>query len=151
MPEQNTSPTTWNKKRSVFSVAGGFVVTFVAATVLAVAARSLLPELYPDFHPSAEGRGTVSGLLLNMFFTLIASVGGGFVGAFLARRAQVNHGLAVGVASMLATFAGGASTSAAQPVWYTVGLAIALVLGGGIGGRLRKTQIARGQRKSDGT
>ena len=151
MPDKKPSPVKWSKKRSLLAVIAGFVVTFVVAILFVVFVRSELPNLYPDFHPDSNARGTVGGLLLNLFVTLVAATGGGLVGAVLARHAPVNHGLAVGVVAMFAAFAGGASTSAAQPVWYTLILAFAFVLGGGIGGKLREKQQTRRLQEGDVT
>ncbi|MCZ6766826.1 MAG: hypothetical protein O7D32_07830 [bacterium] len=147
MTAKNSPPTSWNKKRSVFAVAAGFVVTFVAAIVLAFILITALPGLYPDFHTdSTVVGGTVGGRLLNVLSMLVASIGGGYTGALLAGRAPVNHGLAVGLLMIFASFAGGSNIPASQPVWSTVILSLAFLLGGGIGGRLRDMQRTRRSR-----
>lgn len=151
MTTKNSPPTSWNMKRSVFAVATGFIVTFVAAIVLALILRSALPGLYyPDFYTdSPVARASVSGLLLNALSMLIASSGGGYTGALIAGRAPVNHGLAVSVLMIFVSFVIGSNAPAFQPMWYTMILSLAFLLGGGIGGRLRGMQGTRGSRRSE--
>ncbi len=150
MTTKNSPPASWNIKRSVFAVVTGFVVTFVAGIVLALVLRSALPGLYPDFYTDSPlARASASGLLLNALSMLIASIGGGYTGALIAGRAPVNHGLAVGVLMIFVSFAIGSNAPAFQPMWYTMILSLAFLLGGGIGGRLRDMQRTRGAQKSE--
>ncbi len=77
---------------------------------------------------------TALGLLLAVIYATL----GGYVAAHVARRAEVNHALALGVCTALVVlFVPALAASAAEPVWYRIILALIFASAPILGGRLR--------------
>jgi peptidoglycan/LPS O-acetylase OafA/YrhL len=102
----------------------------------------VMMALFPDYR-NLEEEGTPLPLLpviLNLAMGCLAGVGGGFVAAFLARRARWLHAgilaLLVFVAGVVYAFV---KSGGPQPDWYLALLpvtgAISIVAGGGLGSR----------------
>ena len=112
--------------RSILSVIAGYatmVVLVMLATVLAV--KTMLPAT--DLQSAMKLKPTPSYLAVNLAYSGLFAVLGGFVTAAVAGRAPLPHALALavmmivlGIVSLLQ------STSGQQPRWY--GLTLLLLL-----------------------
>jgi hypothetical protein len=129
----------------MFRSCAAVVLGYIAMTVCVVIGTAGLVALFPDYK-TAEEEGTPPPLvpvILNLAMGCLAGVAGGFVAAYLARRARWLHAgvlaLLVFVASVVYAFL---MSGGAQPGWYLALLpvtgAISIVAGGGLGSRRGK-------------
>jgi hypothetical protein len=83
-------------------------------------------------HWHGPTRYTVAGLATHLFQLLISVAVGGFVAAWLARRAALRHATAVAMCLLTpAVFVDGIPDAYFQPVWYSV-LSLLLVIPAGV-------------------
>jgi hypothetical protein len=129
--------------RSVLAVITGYVLTAViviACTLLA--AKYMIPEDAVE-PPRAY-------LIVNIAYSLLAAMAGGYLTAWIARRAPLAHAgaLALVVVTMgVATMAGGPQGQAGVFGWGIVGLGVIGALGGGA---LRAVQVRRSPAEPQG-
>ena len=130
--------------RSVLAVVAGFVVTLVASVGTDIVLMVLLPRSITEAQPPPTG--LLVGILGYCFVYMVL---GGYVTAFVARRAEVRHAvvlggiaLAIGIALSLPMLLGQGGDQG-MPVWYTV-LTLAYVIPAtALGGYLRTWQRRR--------
>ena len=127
--------------RSVLAVVLGFVVTLVASVGTDFVLMVLLPRSITEAQPPP--RGLLLGILGYCFVYMVL---GGYVTAFIARRAEVRHAvvlggiaLAVGIALSLPVLLG-QSSDQGMPAWYMALTLCSVVPATALGGFLRARQ-----------
>jgi hypothetical protein len=91
--------------RSVLAVVAGIAVLTIASFAIEAAADSLLLHLFPQSLPNqaALAQNLYANLLLYLY-TALCVLAGGYVTAWIARRAPVWHAVAMGVIEAGLTF-----------------------------------------------
>jgi hypothetical protein len=85
--------------RSILGLFSGFVATIVLALGCDALVRAAAPGA---FGPDGRSPGPVM-LGVGVLYTLLAATAGGYLAAFIARRAEVMHALFLGTLGALAT------------------------------------------------
>lgn len=117
--------------RSVLSVVAGFAVMTVCVMGFTLAAMVVL---YPGRPLDAPIDPSGAWIAVNLAYSLLAAVAGGWVTAKIATRARMGHAGALALVVLAMSVVGrlaGESASGAQPGWYPV-----VVTAVGIGGVL---------------
>jgi hypothetical protein len=130
--------------RSVLAVVAGFVVTLVASVGTDGVLMVLLPRSVTEVQPPPTG--LLVGILGYCFVYMVL---GGYVTAFIARRAEVRHavvlgGIALAIGSALSLpMLLGQGGDQGMPVWYVVLTLGYVVPATALGGFLRAWQRGR--------
>lgn len=124
--------------RSLFAVLAGFIVATVLVLLsTAISVRALLPPAGPGAMPDP----TIAYLLVNLCLGAMSATAGGWIAAWMAGRAALGHGMALGTVLLLLGFASAALTSdgtkGSQPGWYLYAMATLGWGGATLGGLLR--------------
>lgn len=126
--------------RSIAAVAAGFLVTAILVIATDAVMQRLAPDLFPTPVPGQPIALTTGGVLVNFAYAFAFAIVGGYVMAWIARRAVMRHlawllGLLVvfGVASAF-MYAG------LLPWWYEPLVVILGVIGYYLGARLYLTR-----------
>ncbi|HYL79137.1 MAG TPA: hypothetical protein VEU96_33410 [Bryobacteraceae bacterium] len=115
--------------RSVLAVLGGYATMAFVVILFTGIVKMLAPAWM-----AMEGKPAASYLAVNLTYSFVAALLGGYVAAWIAARLPVQHALALGVLVLLGSIASAMQTGDRQPRWYQAALAIlmplAVVLGG---------------------
>ncbi len=132
---------------SVLAVLAGYVTTAVAV----VAADSTLGAVFPGAFPEPAAPGALSPapgwLAVILLYSFVFAVAGGYVAAWVARRAERRHALALGLLMEALTLAEWYATRGLRPTGYHLLLALLPIPATLLGGLLRE---ARGRRATQG-
>lgn len=110
--------------QSIVAVLAGFalmVLIVMSTTVLLVRRLKVNPAAGPDALSAAYLAG-------NLVCSAIAALAGGWLAASLAPGRPLMHGVALAVLMVITTLFSMGQSSARQPSWYPVTLAIAMPL-----------------------
>lgn len=84
--------------RSIVAVVAGIVTLTAASFAIEAAANPLLMRLFPHALPNEDAlRANAVVKLITLGYTALCVVGGGFVTAWIARKAKVIHAVIMGV------------------------------------------------------
>lgn len=122
--------------RSVLSVIAGFAVMTVCVMGFTLAAMAVL---YPGSPLDAPIDPSGTWIAVNLAYSLVAAVAGGWVTVKIATRARMGHAGALAVVVLAMSVIGalaGAAAPDAQPGWYPVVIAAVGIAGVLIGGWL---------------
>jgi hypothetical protein len=122
--------------RSVLAVLGGYL-TMATVVMLGTGAIKMLSPSWV----AAEGAPTAPYLVINVAYSFIAALTGGYVAAWIASRLFLLHAIALGAFVLVMTIISAVLYENRQPRWYQVLLGVlmplAVVLGGWV--RARKS------------
>lgn len=122
--------------RSIIAVIAGSVVWMVTALGM----DALLMTFMPSWFGANGKTESVPLLLFMMSYSLLFSVLGGFVTAFIARRNEVRHALVLGVLQLAMGIMATVKFYDTAPLWFHVTFLLLLVPANILGGWLRLTQ-----------
>jgi hypothetical protein len=122
---------------------GAVIAGYLTLTVLTAGTIFLLGAVFPASYTPAN----TGWVLFNLLYGALYAVLGGYVAGLIAHRAEVRHGLALGIVMVVINIAlfipaQTGSIPTVQPLWYHLAL-IALALPAPVlGGYLRNRQRA---------
>ena len=122
--------------RSILAIIAGSVAWMVTALGMDAVLMALAPQFF-------DGNGKVESLPLLLFmmaYSLSFSVLGGYVTAFVAKRKELQHALALGMLQFAMGLAATVKFFDTAPLWYHVLFLTLLIPAILIGGRLRMMQ-----------
>lgn len=102
--------------RSVFAIVAGYATLAIIVIVATLVAVKLLL-------PSANSGPTPPYLVINLIYSAVAAALGGYVAAFVARRAPMIHAGLLAVLFVGLSVATGFEAAAGQPRWYPMVIA----------------------------
>jgi hypothetical protein len=115
--------------KSVLAVLGGYLTMAIVVMLFTGGLKMLIPSRFPT-----DGAPTGSYLTVNIAYSLVAALAGGYVSAWIAPRLPVQHAVALGVFTPVMSIVSAMQFGNRQPRWYQVLLAVlmppAVVLGG---------------------
>ncbi|MDX1661333.1 MAG: hypothetical protein R3326_06035, partial [Gemmatimonadota bacterium] len=106
--------------RSVLAVLAGLAAMTVVVIAFTMLAGALL---YPDRPVTSPVDPSGTWLVVNLAYSTLAAILGGWVAARLARRARFGHAVALALVVVVMSIAGGAA-STGQPGWYSLAIAV---------------------------
>lgn len=122
--------------RSIVAVIAGSVVWMVTALGM----DAVLMTLFPTWFEANGKVESVSLLLFMLSYSLSFSVLGGFVTAYIARRKELQHALALGVLQFVMGIMATIKFYDTAPLWFHATFLILLVPANVFGGQLRAMQ-----------
>jgi hypothetical protein len=127
--------------RSLLAVVLGLVVLTVASFAIEWTVDPVLMRLFPKLLPN--GISLNHNLLVRIFmllYTMLCIVGGGYIAAWLARRAEVPHAVVLGVVQMAMTIWVMLQINAG-PSWYWIAGIVLTLPAAWYGGLLRARRV----------
>ena len=124
--------------RSVLAVLAGLVVLTVTSFAIEAVANPLLMRMFPGALPNeAAMNHNVAAKLFMTAYTMLCVAAGGYVTAWLARRAPVRHAVIMGAIEAAMTIGVMISLPGHAPLWsWIVGIAL-IVPAAWCGGMMR--------------
>jgi len=122
--------------RSIIAVIAGSVVWMVTALGMDEVLRKLIPN---SFGTKGEVE-SVPLLLFMLSYTLLFSVLGGYVTAYIARRKEIQHALILGVLQLAMGIMATIQFFDTAPLWFHLTFLLLLVPANIAGGQLRIMQ-----------
>lgn len=118
--------------RSILAVLAGYVVM----VAIVVAATYALQQIEPGWF--LIGAPLTAGYLaVNIAYSLLAALTGGYLVARLAKQAHLKHVYALATLSLAMAVLSAFASGGDQPVWYRIFLAVMMPMVVIAGGRLR--------------
>jgi hypothetical protein len=127
--------------RSSLAIIGGYLAMVAVVGLCTYGLMLVTPSWFP-------GAGTPAGpyLAVNIAYSAIAALTGGYVAAWIAPRRPVKHALLLAVFALVMSIVSAVLQGDRQPRWYQVLLAVCMpmviVLGGWVRARSRSAHSA---------
>jgi len=118
--------------RSVLAVLGGFLTMAIVVMMFTGALKMLLPSWFP-----ADGAPTGSYLIVNVAYSFVAALAGGYVAAKLFAQLPMQHAIALGAFVLVMSIISAMYYKARQPRWYQMLLAVVMPLAVVLGSYIR--------------
>lgn len=119
--------------RSIAAVVVGYLVLTVLVVVLDVA----LVRLFPASFPTPQTIPTPPWLVLELILGLVFTAIGGYVAGMIARRAEVQHALALGILGFVLSIGTFVQYQGRQPLWFQLAGMVMVIPAAVAGGYLR--------------
>ena len=124
--------------RSILAVIAGYLVTAILVVVKFAAMTSLIPGAAPK---AGQLQFPSTGLqVVSLILDFASAILGGYVAAWIARRNQIQHALALGILMVLLGILSMSISRGSEPVWYQIALIVISIPGALLGGMLRARQ-----------
>ena len=124
--------------RSAMAIVGGYLTMVLVVGLCTYGLMLVTPSWFP-------GAGTPPGpyLAVNIAYSAIAALAGGYVAAWIAPRRPVKHALLLAAFALVMAIASAVLQGERQPRWYQVLLAVCMPMVIVLGGWARAQQRSR--------
>jgi hypothetical protein len=124
--------------RSALAVLAGILVLTVASFAIEAVANPLMMKLFPSALPNAAAMAqSVPARIFTLVYTMLCVAAGGYVTAWIARRAEVRHAAVMGVIEAAMTVAAMMALPGHAPVWSWIAGIVLVVPAAWLGGLVR--------------
>ena len=118
--------------RSAMAIVGGYLVMVMVVGLCTYALMLLTPSWFPGTAPPPGPY-----LAVNIAYSVVAALAGGYVAAWIAPRRPVKHALLLAVFALVMAIASAVLQGDRQPRWYQVVLAVCMPMVIALGGWAR--------------
>lgn len=126
-------------RRSILAVIGGYVV-------MSIGIMALFMVAFPN--PTLAATPSMNFMLFSLAYGFVFAVIGGYVTAWIAKRAEMKHTLALIGLGIVMGIVSVVMAAVKQPKWYQSGNFVVMIAGNLLGGYLRARQVATSPRPS---
>ncbi len=118
--------------RSLMAVLSGYVTMAILIMLFSAAVKWLSPAWF-----AVEGAPSRPYLALNLTYSFVAAVCGGYVAAWIAGRRPLQHAIVLGGCVLVMSIISAVQYADRQPRWYQIVLGVSMPLAVVLGGRLQ--------------
>lgn len=134
--------------RSILAVLAGLVTLTIVSFAIEAAVNPLLMHLFPNAFPDAAAlAGSVPARLVMLAYTMFSIAAGGYVTAWIARRALITHAVIMGVIEAAFTLyvmvAAPFVEATKAPRWSWIATMILIIPAACLGAAIRARQTIR--------